>query len=318
MESMSIAWGRRGSWLLYIGVGFVMALILAAIVTPNLLRSRPAAGPVPRAQQFNTLAEVRNSAPASASLSTIAEAGTVNTIALDRRVIRKGAMEVIVDNPATALDQITAIARHHRGYVVSSELTGREQSQRGDITIRVPAAQFDEARAELKSLAKRVESEQTSADDVTMRFAENEATLRNFRAEETSYLQIMQRSGSIKETLQVAEQLSDVRGRIERLEAEIRTMALETEMTAIQVSVSSEPVAAPVQHWRPSYELRTAWNDGVDALTGYLGAMMAVLMYLPAILLWVATFAIGGKLTLMLLRLGLRLFRAAKPQVTAS
>jgi len=322
MESMSITWGRLRSWALYSLIGMVLLLMLAAISVPNLLRSRMAVPPATQMTEHRAFMQ-SESGLMDVKLQRVAEQsvagpGTVQAATLDRKVIRKGALDLIVGNPTATVEQIAMIAQRHNGYVVSSELNGRQENQRGTITIRVPAAQFDTVRDELKKLAKQVQSEQTSADDVTMQFAENEATLRNFRAEEASYLDIMKRSGAIKDTLQVAQQLSDVRGRIERLEAEIRTMSLETEMTAIQVSVSAEPIAVAGQHWRPLYELRAAWNDGMDALTTYATAMMATLLYLPAVLLWIATFAIGGKLAWILLRVGARLFHTSKPEAAAS
>lgn len=322
METMTLTWDRLRSWALYSLVGMVLLLILAAFATPNLLRSRMAADhamPVSDQRAFTKSESVLMDAKLQdVAEQRVAEPGTVQAATLDRKVIRKGALDVIVGNPTAALDQIGAIAHRHGGYVVSSELTGRKENQRGTITIRVPAAQFDPVRDELKKLAKTVESEQTSADDVTMQYAENEATLRNFRAEEASYLAIMQRSGAIKDTLQVVEQLSDVRGRIERLDAEIRTTSLETEMTAIQISISAEPIAVAGQHWRPLYELRAAWNDGVDAVTTYATAMIGIMLYLPAVLLWIATIALAGKLSWMLLQLGARLFRAPKSHPAAS
>lgn len=319
MESMSVAWGRRSRWLFYSLVGVLTMLLLGAMAIPNMLRSRMA---VPRASMSAPLSSgiAKQSYEQADVVTPEREAlarGAAGVTALDRKVIRKGTVEVVVDNPATALERIAAIARQYQGYVVSSELVGRQENQHGNITIRVPASHFDDARAELKKLAKRIETEQTSADDVTMQYAENEATLRNYRAEEASYLQIMQHAGSIKDTLQVAEELSDVRGRIERLGAEMRTMSMQTEMTAIQVSVNTEPVVAAPVRWRPIYELRTAWNDGVGALTDYFTAMMAILLYIPAVLAWIATILIGGKLTWMLVRFGWRFLSGHRSEATA-
>jgi len=314
METISWNWGRRASWLLYALVGFGLAVLLVAIATPNLLRSRMA---VPAASQYSYAYNASNGPRDQAGLSRsgfaakMAEPNSAPATfnSLDRKVIRNGSLDLVVDTPSTTIEQIAAIAHRYNGYVVSSELTGRRENQRGCITIRVPAAQFDAAREEMKKLAKQVETEHTSADDVTMQYAENEATLRNYRAEEASYLEIMKRSGSIKDTLTVAQQLSDVRGRIERLDAAIRTMSVQTEMTALTVNVSAEPIAVPPQRWRPLYELEAAWKDGIDALTTYATDMMAILMYLPAVLAWAFTLVFGAKLTWMLFQFGARLFR---------
>lgn len=220
----------------------------------------------------------------------------------NRKVVRTGALSLIVLHPTQAVEQITQIAQQHGGYVVQSQISGQREYETGAATIRVPAAQFDAIRQQLKGLAKSVEQETTSADDVTMHYVENEATLRNYRAEEASYIQIMKRSGKIKDTLEVAEQLSDVRRRIERLEAEIRIMKLQTEMTALSVSLRTEPVVVTGNGWRPLYQLRLAWNDGLNALADFATAMMAFLLRLPAIVAWAIIFLTGLKLAWWLLR----------------
>jgi hypothetical protein len=220
----------------------------------------------------------------------------------DRKVIRTGALTLVVLHPAEEVERITQIAQVHGGYVVQSQVSGERQKETGAITIRVPAAQFDAVRKELKGLAKSVDQESTTADDVTMRVAENEATLRNYRAEEASYIDIMKRSGKISDTLEVAQQLADVRGRIERLAAEIRTMNQQAEMTAIAIKLHTEPVAVSNNGWRPLYELNLAWNDGLDAFTDYATAMMAFFLRLPAVAAWALTLFIGLKLGLKLLK----------------
>jgi len=321
MQTMTWNRGRRTSWLLYALAGIVTTLVMAAIGAPNLMRSRMAAPAIVEYKKTRSMAQHQAGLTTTADMFAPAAVGSravsvTEAVSIERKVIRNGSLNLVVDSPGVMLDQVASLTHQYNGYVVSSELTGLRESQRGCITVRVPAAQFDVVREQLKKIAKLVESENTSADDVTMQYAENEATLRNYRAEEASYLEIMRRSGSIKDTLMVAEQLSNVRGEIERLEAEIRTMAVQTEMTALTVNISAEPVAAAPQRWRPFYELQLAWKSGVDALIAYATAMMAILMYVPAVLAWALTIALGAKLTWMLFQLGARLFRA-KPSAAA-
>lgn len=321
MESTILSVGRRSSRLLLVLAGLFVLLMLFAIATPNLLRSRMAPPTADVTRQYSRAYSgprmAKEIAAEPAAEGGLVDSGSAEVAELDRKVVRNGTLAMIVDDPAGTLDEINALARRHQGYVVTSELTGAQQNQRGSITIRVPAGQFDEARLEVKKLAKHVDSEQTSSDDVTLQFAENEATLRNFRAEETSYQQIMQRSGAIRDTVMVAQQLANVRGRIERLEAQIRTMSTQTAMAAIQISVGMEPIAVPPQRWSPLYELRAAWNEGISALTNYATAMMSLLLYLPAVLAWIVTILAGAKLVWMLLRFGYRLF-VPKQQASAA
>ena len=101
------------------------------------------------------------------------------------------------------------------------------------LVVRVPASGLVAALAEYKKLAVRTDHEQVSGRDVTREFYDNEAHLRNLRAEEEQYLTIMKQAHSVTDILQVSEKLSDVRDRIERLQAQIQVMNHDIEMSAV-------------------------------------------------------------------------------------
>ena len=61
---------------------------------------------------------------------------------------------------------------------------GGQNATAGTLTIRVPAARFEEARAEIRKLGLRVESEKIDAQDVSRQYVDQDANLRNLRAEE--------------------------------------------------------------------------------------------------------------------------------------
>lgn len=323
MATLAAVWGNRQRLLRVVTMSTVLLLALyLGLITPmnekrSVASSRatglaathnyyspPAAAPsnlLSRTSSGSVVAGIVGGVPGGVAVTNIGSVKDQGATE-ERKVVSTGSLALIVLHPAEAVDRITQIAQSHGGYVVQSQVSGQREFETGSVSIRIPAAQFHAVRQELKGIAKSVEQESTSADDVTMRYAENEATLRNYRAEEASYIEIMKRSGKIKDTLEVARELSDVRGRIERLAAEIRTMNMQSEMTAIIVSLRTEPVVVTGNGWRPLYQLRLAWNEGMDALADYATGMMAFLLRLPAVAAWVFTLLVGLKLGWWLLR----------------
>jgi hypothetical protein len=47
-------------------------------------------------------------------------------------------------------------------------------------------------------------------------------------------------------------------------------------------------------NWRPLYEMKLALRDGLDAVATYAAAMVSILFYLPALLLWMGTIVVGA------------------------
>ncbi len=211
-----------------------------------------------------------------------------------RKIIRTSSMEMVVQHPAEVADRITAVAEGLGGYLVSAD-GGGQNATAGALTIRVPAGRFEDARAEIRKLGLRVESEKIDAQDVSRQFVDQDANLRNLRAEETGYLAIMKQATTVKDMLAVAERLSEVRGQIEQQQAEFNAVSRQVDTVALTISLRTEAEAQVFGlNWRPGYQLDLALRDGLESLATYATAMTTILFYLPAVLLWAGTIAVGA------------------------
>ena len=213
--------------------------------------------------------------------------------AAGRKIIRTSSMEIVVQHPADVADKITALAESMGGYLANAD-GGGQNATTGTLTIRVPAARFEEARAQIRKLGLRVENERIDAQDVTRQFVDEDASIRNLHAEEAQYLAILKQATTVKDLLAVSEQLSQVRGQIEQQQAEFNALSKQIETVAISVSLRTEAEAQVFGlNWRPAYQLKLALRDGLESLANYATAMATFLFYLPAVVLWLGTIAMG-------------------------
>jgi hypothetical protein len=234
----------------------------------------------------------------------------------DRKVVRTSAIDLVVQKPAEAADRIRQLAVSMGGFLVESQIGGGPDATNGSLTIRVPAARFDEARAAIRKLGLRVQSERTQAQDVTKQYVDEEAGLRNLRAVETQYLAILKQARTVKDTLDVSEKLGDVRGQIEQQQAEFEALSKQIETAAISVSLESEAEARVFgMNWRPLYQLKLAAREGLDGLADYSSTMMNAFFLLPTVLLWLATILGVSAVGWRLLRWAGRLAFGAKAPV---
>jgi len=236
----------------------------------------------------------------------------------DRKLVRTASLDLVVQHPDDCAGKIRALAQRLGGYLETSQVSGDPDTPSASLTIRVPAARFEEARTEIRKLGLRVESEQVEAQDVTKQYVDQDARLRNLRAEEQQYLAILKRAATVKDTLDISARLNDVRGEIEQQQAEFDALSRQTETVAITVTLNAEADAQVFGlHWRPLYRLKMAAREGLDGLGAYLASMTSLAFYLPTILLWFATFLIGTALVWRILRRCWRvLFVVSKPATT--
>ncbi|HXJ90812.1 MAG TPA: DUF4349 domain-containing protein [Candidatus Binatia bacterium] len=233
--------------------------------------------------------------PQTASNSGDAEA--------DRKMVRTATLEMLVQHPADTAEKIRLLAEQEGGFLVSSEVRGQQDTAGATLTIRVPAGRFESVRGEIRKLGLRVESERIEAQDVTRQYTDQEANLRNLRAEEQQYLLILKQARTVKDTLEVSEKLSQIRGQIEQQQAEFNALSKQIETVAITIDLRAEVEARVFGlNWRPLYEIKIAFRDGLDGLASYFSAMTTFAFFLPTILLWAATIALGGAAAWRILR----------------
>lgn len=305
--------GRIRPLRAFSGIAMQKATALAAIE-----RNRHWLVPLPESLDNATLAAgVVGGVPGGVAYH---QTGTMTYLSIsdglaDRKLVRSSSIDLLVKRPAESAEKIRSLTEGLGGFLVKSRMNGAQDATNASLTIRVPATRFAEVGAEIRKLALRVESEQMEAQDVTKQYVDQQAHLRNLRAQEAQYLIILKQAKTVKETLDVSEKLNGVRGEIEQQQAEFETLAKQVETVAITVSLHSETEANVFGlHWRPLYELKLAMMQGLEGLADYATAMFAFMFYLPAILLWLATILLGAALAWKILRFGVRvLFAGRKP-----
>ena len=229
------------------------------------------------------------------------------------KMVRTGSLDLVVKNPRESSEKIRQIAEHVGGFLVNSEIYGNDEDSSASVTVRVPAARFEEVRTAVRSLGLRVEGDKLEAQDVTMQYVDQAARLRNLRAQETQYLGILKQAKTVKDTVEVSDKLDGVRGQIEQQQAEFNALSKQVETVSLSVTLRAE---ADTQvfglHWQPLYQLKFAAREGIDSIGDYAAKMAGFLFYLPAILLWLATILIIAAVGWRLLRWAGRLLFTAR------
>ena len=170
--------------------------------------------------------------------SVPAPSGNAETL---QRIIKTGDLSLRVADASKGLEEIDRIASAKGGFVESSSISDPGAGPRSAwATVRVPAKSFDDAMRDLKSTATVVLSATVQGQDVTSEFVDLEADIRNARAAESSYLDLLKRTGSVEDILAVTQQLNQTRGEIERLEARKRYMENRTDLATISVSLTED------------------------------------------------------------------------------
>ena len=253
-------------------------------------------------------------APVSLMTFSGGRAGGEEGTSEDRKLVRTKSLGLIVKTPAETAEKIVQIAQGAGGFLVTSNVNGGADATSALLNIRVPADKFGEVRAQIRKLSSRVESESIDAQDVTKQYVDQEARLRNLRAQEQQYLGILRKAATVKDTLEVSDKLNEVRGAIEERQAEFEALSKQVETVAINVTLRAEADAQVFGlNWRPLYQLKIAAREGLAGFGEYAASMTVFVFYLPTILLWLFTILAGAAVGWRILkRAARRLFISPK------
>ena len=214
----------------------------------------------------------------------------------EKKIIKNGNLSLYVKEAGEAAQAIQDLAKSVGGNVAESNIyQSADGVKSGNVTIRVPADDFEDIIHNVKQLAVEVERETVTSKDVTEEYMDLEAQIRNLKSEELQYLEIMRQAFTINDTLQVANRLSNVRDRIERTQGRLQYLSRQVDMSTIYISLTAD---ADIEvfgiRWRPLIVVKQASKDTLSGLAGYVDAMVRFLFKLPVIILWLLTFFLAG------------------------
>jgi hypothetical protein len=195
---------------------------------------------------------------------------------VDQKIIKNGYLQLSVEKVSEVASKITEMSTRRGGFLQNSSVTQRgDGTYYGDISVRVPAKEFEAAMNEMKSYAKLVTHETASGQDVTEQYTDLEAQLRNARAQEETYLAILKQARTVEDTLMVQDRLGAVRSQIESLQGRLQYLENVTAFSTINASLSEEPtVRLPTREFRPFTIVKQAFQTLVAVFQNALAGLI--------------------------------------------
>ncbi|MBA3452516.1 MAG: DUF4349 domain-containing protein, partial [Deltaproteobacteria bacterium] len=140
-----------------------------------------------------------------------------------RKVIRTGAIQLVVGDYASARTKLDALLAATGGYVDSTQVSHSQGSvSNATIVLRLPSETFGSILPKLRELGE-ITGETTNAADITAQYVDISARLASSKALEKRLIELAAaRDGGIEAVLAVERELARVRGEIVSYEGTMR------------------------------------------------------------------------------------------------
>ncbi|MCE5329272.1 DUF4349 domain-containing protein [bacterium] len=213
-----------------------------------------------------------------------------NLPAVQPKIIKSAAasIEVAKGTFEESMVKVTKIAELIGGYVSNTESYSDADGNltSGRIIIRVPGEKFNNAVDEIKK-AGELKSISISGQDVTQEYVDLESRLKNYEAQEKILLDLMNKSTSVKDSVEVQRELSNVQGEVEVIKGRMNYLDNMVGFSTIDVAIAEPAVAAPIEGGGFVNAVKRGAEGAIKVLNGLAFFLVAVspLLVLAGIIL---------------------------------
>lgn len=186
------------------------------------------------------------------------------------KIIRTGSIDVEVAKGKfdAASARLAAIAASSLGFISASEVSALDGDPHGSITMRIPAARFDETVAQVRKIGE-VKSINTGSQDVTGEYTDVASRLKSLESEREQINLVLSRAETIPDILSVRDRLSVVQGEIEQLQGRQKVLDDQTSLSTLTVTMSEQGSPGSVATAPPTNRagLSGLWHDSAERFT---------------------------------------------------
>ncbi|MBE9007013.1 DUF4349 domain-containing protein [Fortiea sp. LEGE XX443] len=209
------------------------------------------------------------------------------------QLIKKAVMKVIVNSVDQSIDAVSQIIEKQQGDLIGlneRQPTKDNLRHTASIQMRVPQNLLELTLAELAKLGT-IENRNITAEDVGDRLVDFQARLTNLRKTEANLQKILDRASSVRDVLNVAQELGQVRQSIEQIDAQLKNLQNQVAYSTITLNLEAAVSSTSPQRATGS-QIQETWNKSTQSLSGFTVGLLKLgiwlMVYTPYL------FILGG------------------------
>lgn len=196
---------------------------------------------------------------------------------MNKKIIQNYEVNIIAEDVRVASQNIGKKAQSLGGYTESEEI----MEYSCNASIRIPS---EKAEVFVEYLEKtfEVSSKNKSIEDVTDVYIDNDARLKNLRAEESQVLEILKRANTVDEILKVQSELYKIREEIEVLESRKKNWDRQIDYSTIKLYISKKQIVndKKVKILSSNEFFSSMWKGFINTTTALVLSLQTIVIFL--------------------------------------
>jgi hypothetical protein len=181
---------------------------------------------------------------------------------VDRKLIKNGRVGFQTNDLDKTYQNILKVVKQYNAYVSSDENQNNYGELRHNITVRIPAKDFDKFVEAVGKGVAEFDYKEIQTQDVTSEYLDVEARIKTKKEMEIRYLAILKQAKNVIEMLEIERQLGEVRGEIESMEGRIRFLKNQVSFSTLDISFYKNIAYQGDSFWtRLGDSFRSGWDN---------------------------------------------------------
>ncbi len=231
--------------------------------------------------------------------TTLSDPPAAGEIAVDK-IIYSASATVETTEFDDTLTKLEALISQYGGFIESSSISGNNyyhsshgyaSTRSADYRIRIPSRDFATVMNALPALGN-VPYSNTYTENITSQYYDVQARLNACRTQEQTLLEMMSKAEKVSDMLEIQEQLSDVRYRIESLQSTLTNWDRQVSYSTISLSVQEVQEYTPEAKLSFGKQLAMAISRGFKSVGEFFRDLLLWLLEALPTLILLAAFVV--------------------------
>jgi predicted nucleic acid-binding Zn-ribbon protein len=184
----------------------------------------------------------------------------------ERKLIKTGNLNFETQDLSKTKSTIEGLVKSFNGYIANDNEYKSYDRISNTISLRIPASKFDEFIIEISKGVEKFDSKNINISDVTEQFLDVEARLKTKKALESKYLEILKKTKSVREILDVERELGKLRADIESTEGRLKYLKNQTSFSTLNITFYKKIIASDSSF---GGKITEAFKDGFDNIKAF-------------------------------------------------
>jgi len=187
-----------------------------------------------------------------------------------KKIIKNGSISIKTNDITKSKSKIDQIVKKLNAYYDSEEFNNSEQAISFDLIIRIPSNEFEKTLQLLEQGEDEITNKSIHANDVTEEFVDLETRLKNKKAYLEKYKQLLSRASTIKDILEIEENVRIIQEEIESKEGRLKYLSDQVAYSTLSINLYKEKdyIFKPEQNIsffeKVKSSLSKGWNLTID------------------------------------------------------